>query len=160
MLKPAILYRDEIIKNLREQFYTIDMMYMCGDNDNWIPDIVECPDEFTFQFAVVDECDTCIGFIGFRVDWYSSYANRFVIVSFDKGNVIFGRALKEVINMIVDDFKLHRIEWGMISGNPVEKNYDKFCKKYNGNKYVFHDSLKDKKGNYHDRVVYEVIVNP
>lgn len=160
MLRPAILYKDEIIRKFREQFYTRDMMYVCGDIDNWSPDIVECPDEFTFQFAVVNEHNNCIGFIGFKIDWYSSYANRFAIMSFDKGNILFGKALKEIIYMLVYDFKLHKIEWGMISGNPVEKSYDKFCKKYNGNKYIFHDSIKDKRGNYHDRIIYEVIVNP
>ena len=35
----------------------------------------------------------------------------------------------------------------------------KFCKKYNGKKFVFTDCIKDRNGNYHNDVVYEIILN-
>lgn len=158
MLKPAILYKNVIIRAFQERFYTDDMMYETGCNENWSPDISECPDAFTFQFAVVNKANECVGFIGFKVDWYSSCAYNFGIMSFDKGNVLIGKALKEVMDKIIHEFKLHRIEWRMVGGNPVEKHYDKFCKKYNGNKYVLHDYCKDNYGNYRNSIIYEIIL--
>ncbi len=157
MLKPAILYKEQIIKKFQERFYTDDMMYETGCNENWSPNIADCPDEFTFQFAIVDKADNCIGFIGFKVDWYSSCAYNFGIMSFDKGNVVVGMALKEVMDKIINDFKVHRIEWRMVGGNPVEKHYDKFCKEHNGNKYVLHDAIKDRYGVYRDNIIYEIV---
>ena len=53
MLKPAILYKEEIIKGFQEYFYTDDMMFETGCMNNWCPDISEEPDESTFQFAIV-----------------------------------------------------------------------------------------------------------
>ena len=45
----------------------------------------------------------------------------------------------------------------MVSGNPVEKHYDKFCQKYRGKKYVLTDVFKDRCGKYHNAVIYETI---
>ena len=45
----------------------------------------------------------------------------------------------------------------MVSGNPVEKHYDRFCKRYNGRKFVLTDVFKDRYGNYHNDVIYEII---
>ena len=47
----------------------------------------------------------------------------------------------------------------MISGNPVEKHYDKFCEKYGGKKFILADAVKDRQGNYHNDVIYEIIFN-
>lgn len=156
MIKPAILYKDQIIKKFQERFYTDDMMYETGCNENWSPNIADCPDEFTFQYAIVDY-ENCIGYIGFKVDWYSSCAYNFGIMSFDKGNIVVGMALKEVMDKIINDFKVHRIEWRMVGGNPVERTYDKFCEEHNGNKYVLHDAIKDRYGKYRDSIIYEIV---
>lgn len=58
---------------------------------------------------------------------------------------------------LLDDYKLHRIEWRMIGGNPVERSYDKFCNKFGGTKHVLRDAIKDKYGKYHDDIIYEII---
>ena len=54
MLKPAIIYKDEIIKCMQEYFYTDDMMYETGGLGNWLPDIQEEPEYGKFQYAIVD----------------------------------------------------------------------------------------------------------
>ena len=55
MLVPAILYKEEIIKNMQKYFYTDDMMYETGCMDNWTPNIIECPENGQFQYAIVDK---------------------------------------------------------------------------------------------------------
>ena len=44
MLVPAILYKEQITKEFQEYLYTTDMMYVTGCLENWIPNILECPD--------------------------------------------------------------------------------------------------------------------
>ena len=41
--------------------------------------------------------------------------------------------------------------------NKVEKHYDKFCERYNGNKYFLKDAIRDRNGNYHDDIIYEIV---
>lgn len=47
----------------------------------------------------------------------------------------------------------------MVQGNPVEGHYDNYCQHYNGKKFVFTDFLKDRRGKYHNEVIYEIIFN-
>lgn len=159
MLRPAVLYREQIIRNFQERFYTDDMQCLSYGGSNVLPSIDDEPFNSEFQYAVVDDNDPekLIGFISFHVDWYVSMALDFIALSFDKGNILMGKAMKEVIDMISKEFHLHRMEWFMNGGNPVEKSYDRFCKMYNGNKYVLHDAMKDKSGKYRDRIIYEII---
>ena len=67
-----------------------------------------------------------------------------------------GRSLPEK-RKLISQYHLHRVEWRMIGGNPAERAYDRFCKKYNGTKHILKDVMKDREGNYHDDIIYEII---
>ena len=157
MLIPAILRKNEILEEFYKLQYTDDMMYESGSCDNYAPDIIDVPDKETYQFAIVNDKNKLIGYVSYKVDWYSSQAYRFGLISFDRGNPLIGRELYHIISSIINDLKLHRIEWFMVGGNPVEKSYDALCNKYHGRKLVLRDTFKDKKGNYRNSVVYEII---
>ena len=157
MLIPAILKKEEILHEFQKLQYTDDLMYEVGCCDNYMPDIAEELCKETYQFAIVDSKDKLVGYVSYGIDWYSSQAYRFGLMSFDKGNPLIGRALFEIMENLINKLKLHRIEWGMVSGNPVERHYDKFCEKYNGRKIVLRDTLKDRLGEYHDSIIYEII---
>lgn len=154
MLVPAILYKEEIIENMRKYFYTNDMLYETGCMENWIPNIVDCPDESTFQFAIVHN-DILIGYLGYVVDWYASKAYNFGLFSFDRGNPIVGKDVFNKLEELVNRF--HRVEWRMVGGNPAERGYDNFLKRHSGNKHVLKDAIRDRDGNYRDDIIYEII---
>ena len=154
MLVPAILYKEEIIENMRKYFYTNDMLYETGCMENWIPNIVDCPDESTFQYAIVHN-DILIGYLGYVVDWYVSKAYNFGLFSFDRGNPIVGKDAFNKLEELVNRF--HRVEWRMVGGNPAERGYDNFLKRHNGNKHVLKDAIRDRDGNYRDDIIYEII---
>ena len=154
MLVPAILYKGEIIENFKRYFYTDEMLYETGCMHNWFPDIDERPDETTFQYAIIHN-DILIGYLGYRINWYTSKAYNFAIFSFDKGNPIIGEDLYTKLEELVD--KLHRVEWRMVGGNPAERSYDKFLKRHNGNKHILKDSIRDKYGNYRNDIIYEIV---
>lgn len=157
MLKPAILYKDKIIKNFYEHQYSEDMTFYSGWLGNDIPDIAEKFDGCRYQYAIIDK-DKVIGYFTYYIDWYKSCASNFGLYSFDKNNKIIGIDVYRELKKIINEYHIHRMEWRMIDGNPVEKHYDKFCKKYNGKKFVFTDCIKDRNGNYHNDVAYEIIL--
>lgn len=157
MLIPAIIKKDEILEAFKRYYYSDDMMYETGSLGNWLPDIQDEPEEGKFQYAIVDSNENLIGYLDYYIDWYNSCASRFGLLSFDRGNIIIGKDLYHEINKLIHDYKLHRIEWRMIGGNPVERSYDRFCKKFNGTKHILRDAIKDKYGKYHNDIIYEII---
>ena len=155
MLVPAILYKDEIIKCMQKYFYTDDMMYETGCMGNWVPNIVESPEEGCYQWAMVDSNDKLIGFLVYRVDFYVSKAYNFGLFSFDRGNVLVGKDVYTKLEELVNTY--HRVEWRAVGGNPACRGYDNFIKRHNGNKHILKDCIKDRKGDYHDDIIYEIV---
>ncbi len=159
MLIPAILKKDEIVHKFQEKYYTEDMFYETGGLNNWLPNIEDCPSASQHQYAIINNKDEqkVIGYLSYYVDYVAMSASNFGLISFDKGNAIVG---KDLYNKMQELLKtMHRIEWRMIGGNPVERSYDRFCNKYGGTKYVLHDACKDKDGNYRNDVIYEIIAD-
>ena len=154
MLEPAVCYKDDIFENFKQYYYTDDLFYYNGNLGCWLPGIEEESEEGHYDFAIVDN-GICIGYFSYQVDFYSSNVYNFGLFSFDRGNPIVGLDVFEEIEELICTF--HRVSWRMVGGNPIEKNYDKLCKKYNGKKYVLEDVMKDRYGNYHDEVIYEII---
>ena len=157
MLVPAILYKDEICRGFMEYNYTEDMIYYTGYLGNSLPSIEENNDGYKYQYAIVDN-GKLIGYFTYQIDWYVSCAHCFGLFSFDRNNKIIGLDVYRELKKIINDYHIHRIEWRMIGGNPVEKHYDRFCKKYHGKKFVLTDAIKDRCGKYHNDVIYEIIL--
>lgn len=157
MLVPAVLYKDEIKRKMLEYKYTNDMMYYSGWLGDSIPNIDDdSEDNCTVQYAIVDG-DNLIGYFTYMMDWYTSCASYFGLFSFDRGNKIIGLDVRREMKKIIKEYNVHRISWRMVSGNPVERHYDKFCDKYGGKKFVLTDAIRDRAGNYHDDIIYEII---
>jgi len=156
MLVPAILYKEEIEKAFAKELYTDNYFYYQGyGSANGLPKI--SAEDCLYQYAVVNTHKKLIGYLGYQIDTNADSVYNFGLYSFDKGNPIIGKDLYEKLEELVEIH--HRIEWRMVSGNPVKKHYDKFLNKYNGNVVVLHDVCKDSKGNYHDSYIYEIIKN-
>ena len=131
------------------------MLYETGCMCNWCPDIVDCPGESQFQYAIVNDNNKLIGYLGYYVDWYASKADNFGLFSFDRGNVLVSKSVFMKLEELVKT--MHRVEWRAVSGNPACKSYDEFIKKHHGNKHILKDSIRDKYGVYHDDIIYEIV---
>lgn len=158
MLKPAILYKDQIKLEFSKYFYTLDMFYETGSMETWIPDICENSGKGEYQYAIVDTKDKLIGFLTYYIDFYAGNMSRFGLISFDRGNVLIGKSVYDEIERCIKEYHLHRVEWRMIGGNPAERGYDKFLKKHNGTKHTLKDAVRDVYGKYHDDVIYEIVL--
>lgn len=159
MLKPAILYRDEIFAKLLEYSYTDNMLFYMGCLGNELPKIEENSSGNVYQYAIISKDNKLIGYFAYSIDWYSSCAYNFGLFAFDRNNTTIGFDVYKELKKIINDYHIHRMEWRMVQGNPVEGHYDNYCKHYNGKKFVFTDFFKDRCGKYHNEVIYEIIFN-
>lgn len=155
MLVPAIVYKEEICKRFMEYAYTDDMINYTGCLESQVPNI-EDSDSSHYHYAIIDN-SKLIGYFTYCIDWYSSCARCFGLFSFDRNNKIIGLDVYRELKKVIKDYHIHRMEWRMVGGNLVEKHYDRFCKRYNGNKFVLTDAIKDRHGNYHNDVIYEIL---
>ena len=153
MLKPAILYKDELAKLFAEQLYTVDYFYYNGyPHANSLPDI-KAEDEH-YQYAIIDN-DKIVGYFAYRGCASTETACCFGAYSFDRGNITVGKDILRKMRELIKTYR--RVEWRMIGGNPVQKTYDMFCTKYGGRKVVLHRVCKDNSGHYHDEHIYEIV---
>ena len=157
MIKPAANYAVEIEQLYNERLYDPSSFFYIGNEENY-PIVLSNNEERSgkYNWAVLDN-EKVIGYISYWIDWTTRCASSFGMYCFDEGNLVFGLAIRDVMKMLIEEYRLHRIEWRMISGNPVQKHYDKFCEKYGGNRVVLHDVCKDRYGKFHDEYIYEII---
>jgi hypothetical protein len=157
MLKPAILYKEELEKKFAEYLYTENYFYYTGYSGcNTLPEI-KCKDD-VFDYVFVDSKGELVGYFSYRIDLVFDTVCNFGLFSFQRGkNLTVPKDLFEKMEELVSQHR--RIEWRVIGGNPVIKHYDAFCEKHHGHKCVFHDVVKDLQGNYCDNICYEIL-NP
>ena len=165
MLKPAILYKDELEKLFAEVMYNDDyFLYMGYVHGHELPKIE--PVDNVYQWAVVspERWESCgikhipekvIGWFAYRIDSHNDCVYNFGLYSFDKGNVLIGKDVFTKMKELVQSHR--RIEWRCIGGNPAAKSYDRFCKKYKGKKNTLHKVTKDSSGIYRDEYIYEIV---
>ena len=158
MLRPASLYKNELRKCFLELSYDEDMFYYTGSFENSVPEILDSQDGSLYQYAIVDDEDNVIGYFTYRINWYASSASQFGLFSFYKNCSTIGIDVYREIKRIIYQYHIHRIEWRMIGGNPVEKHYDKFCSRYNGRKLILKDAIRNKNGKYCDDIIYEILI--
>ena len=153
MLKPAILFKDELERKFKEQIYTNDFFLYAGyDGCAYIPEIKM--EDFSYQYAIVDG-DNVIGYFSYSLNTCSDTINNFGLYSFDRGNAIIGKDLLRKMKELVKAH--HRIEWRMIGGNPIKRHYDRFCKRCGGNIVKLHEVVRTPSGDYVDEYIYEIV---
>lgn len=153
MLEPAAIHKDELKRLFTAQIYTYDYFLYVG-----YPHAFDLPnlevEESVYRWAIVDK-NKVVGYFSYRVNPTTDCADQFGLYSFDRGNPIIGIDVFKKLEELVEHF--HRIEWRVISGNPVVRHYDKFCIRHGGNKVILHDATKDPNGEYRDEYIYEIL---
>lgn len=171
MLIPANVYKEQIEKAFAQEQYSDRLMWYDGCIDNYDHEIkTECD---KYSFAIVND-NLLIGYVSFRVDWYCSMAFNFSLIKFidsyqdnvtqtcKSSKPIMINAIREIIKM-VEGFNLHRLDFRCVSGNPAENGYKGIVKiikktgRYNIRIVDFIDNIKDRKGDYHNTIMYELI---
>ncbi len=70
----------------------------------------------------------------------------------------FLKDLENLIKLIFTEYKFNKINFSVVVGNPAERLYDFFVKKYNGKIVgVYKDDAVLIDGNYYDCKIYEIL---
>lgn len=158
-LANAKLYEEEIKRKMWEIWYDEKYQYYFGGEwrrDFSLADRDNSPCEHSF--AVLDNGGELIGFIAYSVDLELRIAQRFGAINFSEDRLSFGMALKQVIQNCFVKFGMEVVEWCVVVGNPIEKNYDRMCERFGGHIVgIKHRRAKDMAGNPHDFKTYEIL---
>lgn len=109
-------------------------------------------------FAVLNDSDELLGYIGYSVDNELRIAQWFGAINFSDDKLTFGKALHRVIDDCFIKFGMNVISWCVVCGNPIERSYDRMCKKLGGRIIgVRHNRATDLAGNPLDDKEYEIL---
>ena len=162
MLIPAHLHLAELDWNFCKMAYSDEWFYVISEPGFRSIEVRESNDTFywvttkkvVYPDGTKDEIVT--GYFSYKICYETRSVENLVMISFDKGNQDF---LKDVYNKIQELMKIYdRLEFRATSGNPVERHYDRFIKKFGGNKVVLHNKIADGYGKLHDDLIYEILL--
>ena len=155
----AKLYEEQIKRKMWEIWYDEKYQYYFGGN--WRSDLSLADNNSDYlkrAFAVLNNRDELIGYISYSVDNELRIAQWFGAVNFSDDKLTFGKALRQVIEDCFLKFGMEVVEWCAICGNPIERSYDRMCKRLGGRIVgTRHKRAKDMAGNVHDDKLYEIL---
>lgn len=157
MLKPAQLYKNELYKEYVKTWYKPENIFYTGWTGDRIPEI---PDNNydSHHFVSIDKKENLIGYISYSIDWISMNADRFGIISFDKGNIVFAKDVYKAVCDLFEVYQMNRISWCAYVDNPAIRGYRNFIKKHGGRECAyFRQNAKLQDGNLHDSVCFEIL---
>ena len=159
MLKPAQLYKDQLLKEYVKTWYKPENIYYTGWTGDSVPEI---PDNNydSHHFVSVDKNNNLIGYISYSVDWIAMNADRFGIISFDCGNIEFAKDVYKAISDLFKVYHMNRISWCCYVENPAIRGYRNFIKKHGGKECAYHRQIaKLQDGRLHNNVEFEIMAN-
>lgn len=118
MLKPAQAYKDRLYEEYINTWYKPENIFYTGWTGDSMP---ELPDNNydSHHFVSVDKNDNLIGYISYSVDWIAMSTDRFGIISFDKGNILFAKDVYKAICDLFEVYHMNRISWCAYADNPA-----------------------------------------
>lgn len=85
-------------------------------------------------------------------------ADRFGIISFDKGNIEFIRDVYKVICDLFEVYNMNRVSWCAYTDNPAIRGYRNFIKRHGGVECAYHRQIaRLQDGKLHDNVEFEIL---
>jgi RimJ/RimL family protein N-acetyltransferase len=157
MLKPAQLYADKLQEQNVKAWYKPENIFWNGGTGD---STINLPDNNydSHCFVSVDKNDNIIGYISYNVDWVAMSADRFGIISYDKGNMEFVRDLYKAICDLFELYHMNRVSWYCFADNPAIRGYRNFIRKHGGKECGYDRQIaKLQDGKLHDGVRFEIL---
>lgn len=162
MLVPAVCYKDQIEHYSDVLRYSDEAIFYNGCTETGRIQITTEPTEGRYQWAIVDKNMDLVGYISYMVDYYSSNAYGFGLITFVDNKPAMMVGIREAIRNI-RKMNLNRLEFRCVGGNPAYKKYVDICAlveaqdiyRYRVIRLV--DVFKDAYGNYHDQFIFELL---
>lgn len=157
MLKPAQLYAEELQKKNTESWYKPENIFWNGGSGDCSIDL---PDHNydSHCFVSVNKNDEVIGYIAYAIDWAAMSADKFGIISFDKGNMEFVKDLYQAICNLFEVYHMNRVSWVCFADNPAIRGYRNFIKRCGGRECAHYRKVaRLQDGKLHDSVSFEIL---
>lgn len=159
MLKPAQLYKDRLQEENIKSWYRPENIFWSGWTGDSQINIQEDNYEW-HQFVSVDKEEQVIGYIAYNINWTAMSADRFGIISFQKGSIEFAKDLYKAICDLFEVYHMNRIAWTAYTDNPAIRGYRRFIKKHGGRECGYHrQTARLQDGRLHDSVDFEVLAS-
>jgi len=132
VLKPAKVYEKELNDKIAESMLDPKMKWWQGQ---YKEAAMTMDDSFwnNIQLVSVNKGNEVIGYFKAHIDRPENFINSIGIVNFiDKASMLFAMDIYKFFNYLVNVEKFPKLNWTVTIGNPVEKQYDKLCKKFGG----------------------------
>lgn len=100
-----------------------------------------------------------IGYLKYNLDRDSNMAYGMQIVNFsNKGNYYFSKDMMQFLKDIFEKFRFRKLRFCCFVGNPIEKMYDEYIKKFGGRIVgLEREESKLLDGLYYDLKLYEIL---
>lgn len=110
------------------------------------------------QYVSINKSGNIIGYIGYSVQRTARVISSLVIINFTDEKIAFGLDVRQAFEDIFCKFNFHKLEFSVIVGNPIEKQYDRIVKKFGGRIVgTFKDSCVLFDNNHYDIKYYEIL---
>lgn len=157
MLKPAMLYEDEIKHLYTSIWYDLDYMYYSMDTGMGEYNLADNNGSH-HQFASVDKDNNVIGLISYTVNWECLSANAFGAIAFQKMHPCFIADLRQALKDIFFKYNLNRLSFYAVADNPAVESYKRIILKYGGTICGYeHDCCRLIDGKLHDYISFEIM---
>ena len=157
-LVPAINYKSQIEAYIRSIYYSDESYLMSGFNHSYNEIIEDDKHGTLFQWAILSNSKELMGFVSYNINWYDGNLKNLKLLSFVKGNVCIGYALRDIIAMI-NDYHLHKMTFYCVDTNPILQKYINFVNNNHGTIMVIKDEFKDRYGKYHDLYRFDILID-
>ncbi len=109
------------------------------------------------QFVSVDREDNIIGYFEAAIARAEHIVTSLWVFNFYDVNLIFSKDFKQFFDDLFTKYNFRKVNFSVIIGNPAEKMYDKYIKKYNGRIVgIRKEDTKLFDNNYYDVKLYEI----
>lgn len=159
MLDLALNHVEELKSLFRKIWF--DDKYKFYNFDRYYADVEICTNTWeSHQFVSVDGEGNVIGYIGYTINRQTLNANNLEIINFTDDIYTFGSDMKKAFKDIFEKFRLHKLSFSVVVGNPIESQYDRLIEKYGGRIVGIQKAqtkLIDNK--YYDVKLYEILAD-
>lgn len=157
MLKLAYTYQDKLNQAYNSIIFQNKYKYYNCDNFWYYTKEASKDSWNNIEFVSVDKNDNVIGYLGAGILRSADKVSNLAIMNFYDINATFSRDLYQFLNDLFTKFNFRKIEFFVVIGNPAEKMYDKYIKKYGGRiTGIKRESTKLQDNKYYDIKEYEI----
>jgi hypothetical protein len=109
------------------------------------------------EMTSVDQNDNVRGYLRAGISRTSDKISCLGIMNFYDTNVTFSRDLYQFLKDLFEKYNFRKFEFNVVVGNPIEKMYDKYIKKYGGSIVgIKRESTKLQDDKLYDIKLYEI----